>query len=306
MNTFNRFVTFCGTYAVVVLLLGCQSHSVSKRELVAPSEIENVIILPDYPQNVPEDRLLITTRYIGDSIFYKELGLTDSGVAIHGNEVSFLINTKDLEDRLLYREIIGGGPHIWLSKAFSEELFPWSSKGDDSGLNFSVSAAVPYVLLTDGEGNISKTGFPAEKAPVTQLSFGFYLYDTASEVTFAYIIPFYESRGLYRETAHANDTFVNFVSTPLYHTSRFIDKVNGSSELQSEPFDKKKNFIVNISKNNLINAILSSNDHRLSKDLSAYRLTMCGILFELPNYVRNGHNTSKVILENFSVNIYEK
>jgi phage tail protein X len=71
------------------------------------------------------------------------------------------------------------------------------------------------------------------------------------------------------------------------------------------PYSKSKFFKVHISSKNLLKAIRDAN-HGLSEDLSKYRLTIAGILFELPNYVLNGHNTSNVNVSKFSVYVQQE
>ncbi|MDP2338586.1 MAG: hypothetical protein Q8N05_19485, partial [Bacteroidota bacterium] len=213
-------------------------------------------------------------------------------------ETDMVINTKDLENRGLYRSIVGGGPHIWISKKFSTPIYPWARPNQN--LVFQMYATVPVVNLTDPQGNTAHFGFSAEQAPVTQLSFGFYLLDELTGKSFAYIICAYESRGPYTETAASNDTFVNFASTPVKESSQYITKSPLSAMLQSSPFSVKKFFKVHISTANLLKAIRDAN-HGLSEYLGRYRITSAGILFELPNYVKDGYNTSAVNVSKFSV-----
>jgi hypothetical protein len=147
-----------------------------------------------------------------------------------------------------------------------------------------MNATVPVVNLTDPQGNTAHFGFSAEQASVTQLSFGFYLLDETTGKSFAYIICAYESRGSFTETAASNDTFVNFASTPVKESSQYITKSPLSATLQSSPFSVKKFFKVHINTANLLKAIRDAN-HGLSEDLTKYKITNAGILFELPIYV---------------------
>lgn len=268
--------------------------------LIAPFEQNEMEVIPNYGNNVPKDKLLLLTRYIGDDFVNNGISRDNSGVVNDKGNVHMVINTKDLAERGLYRNIVGGGPHMWMSKTFGRKIFPWSKEGQY--LRFKIDASVPFVRLEDPNGNISNTNFSASKAPVTQLCFGFYLHDSQSNNTFAYIIALYESRGTYKETANANDTFVNFVSTPVETNSKFITVPSSSTVLQSVPFSEEKTFEVYIKKENLENVIKASNAP-LSSDLSRYELTMAGLMFELPNYVLNGHNTSEVMVSNFEVSI---
>jgi hypothetical protein len=137
---------------------------------------------------------------------------------------------------------------------------------------------------------------------VTQLSFGLYFRDVINKITFAYIIPVYESRGSYTETANAHDTSVSFVSSPLEYRSRYVTIAPESASLQSKPFTEKKFFEVYLTKQNIENAIRDSKQN-LSTDISKYELTLAGILFELPNHVGNGHNVSMVNVSNFTAKI---
>lgn len=156
--------------------------------------------------------------------------------------------------------------------------------------------------LEDVDGNVSNTNLSANRAPVTQLSFGFYLNDKQSGNRFAYIIAMYESRGVYKERANANDTFNDFVSTPIAISSTFITVPKSSALLQSIPFEEKKIFEVHIRRENL-GKVIQASKAPLSSDLTKYELVRAGVLFELPNYVLNGHNTSEVKLSNFHVSI---
>lgn len=215
-----------------------------------------------------------------------------------GENITMVINTKELQDKGLYRKILGGGPHIWLMKQFADRIMPWSKNGQH--LSLSVNAAVPYVELTDPDGNVSDHNFTASQAPVTQLSFGLYLRDIKKGITFAYIIPMYESRGTYPETANAHDTYVSFVSTPLECNSTYVTINPQSTSLQYKPFDREKYFEMNLTKQNFEKAIRDSNEN-LSTDISTYELILAGVLFELPNYVENGHNVSMVTLRDLNV-----
>lgn len=268
--------------------------------LITPFEQKEMEVIPNYGGNEAKDKLLLLTRYIGNDFVNNGISCDNSGVVNNKGNVHMVINTKDLAERGLYRNIVGGGPHMWMSKTFGRKIYPWSKEGQY--LRFKIDASVPFVRLEDPNGNISNTNFSASKAPVTQLCFGFYLHDSQSNNTFAYIIALYESRGTYKETANANDTFVNFVSTPVETTSKFISVPSSSAILQSVPFTDKKSFEVYIKRKNLENVIKASNAS-LSSNLSRYELTMAGLMFELPNYVLNGHNTSEVMVSNFEVSI---
>lgn len=268
--------------------------------LISKQESSGMKVIPNYEANVPKDRLQVMTRYLGDLFITQGVSVTQSGAINHSGETEMVINTKDLENRQLYKPIVGGGPHVWISKTFSSLIYPWIN--ENQNLVFQMLASVPTVNLTDAQGNTAQTGFSATQAPVTQLSFGFYLLDETTGKTFAYIICAYESRGSYQETAKSNDTFVNYVSSPIEESSLYITKSGLSTSLQSSPFSNSKLFKVNISAKNLLKAIRDAS-HGMSEDLTKYRLTFAGVLFELPNYVQNGHNTSVVKVSKFSVYI---
>lgn len=275
----------------------------SENSLIDIFEQQKLDIVANYGMggaSLPKNVLQLRTRYIGDDFLHNGISRENSGVVNDNGNVHMVINTKDLLRRGLYKEITGGGPHMWMSKDFERGVFPWSKKGDY--LRFKIDAAVPFVRLEDPNGNTGNTNFKSNKAPVTQLCFGFYLRDNQSGITFAYIIALYESRGTYKETANANDTFVNFVSTPVETSSKFITVPASSTLLQSVPFSDKRNFEVQIKRENIEKVIAASNA-LLSTDLTKYELTMAGLMFELPNYVLNGHNTSEVMVSNFQVSI---
>uniref|UniRef100_UPI003565C8D5 InlB B-repeat-containing protein n=1 Tax=Mariniphaga sediminis TaxID=1628158 RepID=UPI003565C8D5 len=270
-----------------------------KSFLITKEENTNLPIIANYIGNEELDNLVIKTRYIGDSFIEDGISIDNSGVTNINGVTQMVINTQDLENRNLYKHITGGGPHIWISKQPSLEnrLNPWT---DNDELVLQMNAAVPFVELKDKDGNTGTSGFSADKAPVTQLSFGLYLYDEGSQKTFAYIIPVYESRGTFKESANNNDTWTSFVSTPLEDDSRYITKAQNSARLQSEPFPDEKFFKVSLTRENLLKGIKDTNIG-LSEDLSNYQLTIVGVLFELPNYVENGHNTSMVEIIDFTV-----
>ncbi len=269
--------------------------------LISESENIDIDIIPNYGNNVPRDKLLVLTRYIGDLFINDGISKEKSGVVNKDGNTKMVINTLDLEKRALYRQITGGGPHIWISKRFSDELRqnPWAEKDE---LVLQMNASVPLVELRDKDGKMDNHGFTANQSPVTQLSFGFYLYDKSSEKTFAYIIPIYESRGTYQESANNSDTFVSFISSPLEDNSKYITKSQESEHLQSQPFSDKRFFKMSLTKANLLKGIKDTNA-KMSEDLSNYQVTFVGVLFELPNYVKDGHNTSMVNISDFSVYI---
>lgn len=268
--------------------------------LISVQENSGMKVIPDYGNNIPQDKLQVLTRYIGNIFPTEGISVTQSGAVTQSGETDMVINTKDLENRGLYKPIVGGGPHIWISKSFSSLIYPWVTPNQN--LVFQMYATVPVVNLTDPQGNTAHFGFTADQAPVTQLSFGFYLLDEITGKSFAYIICAYESRGAYTETAASNDTFVNFASTPVRDNSQYITKSPLSAVLQSSPYSVKKLFKVHISTANLLKAIRDAN-HGLSEDLGRYHITSAGILFELPNYVKDGYNATMVNISKFSVYI---
>lgn len=268
---------------------------------VTVSENMNMPIIPNYTEPIDSDKLVIITRYIGDLFLKEGIAKEKSGATNSDGDTRMVINTQDLEGRGLYSAIRGGGPHIWIAKRSSIEnrLNPWAETDE---LVLQMNAAVPYVELRDKDGRTSEHGFTAEQAPVTQLSFGLYLHDQSTQKTFAYIIPVYESRGTYAESANNSDTYVSFISSPLEDSSRYITKDSDSERLQFKPFSEKKFFKVSLTKENLLKGIRDT-DAGMSEDLSNYQVTFIGVLFELPNYVENGHNTSMVEVSDFSVSI---
>lgn len=287
----ERMIYFCIMFAFI---LSCTSNTNNKEQnidniLVDISELIDIPIITNYGIGIPKDKLQLLTRYIGDDFIKSSISKDHSGVVENKGIISMVINTKELESKGIYTHIIGGGPHIWLSKNFSEGITPWSKNGQYLSLN--VKAAVPYVELTDPYGSVSDHSFTADQAPVTQLSFGLYFRDKSSKNTFAYIIPIYESRGSYQETANAHDTFVSYVSSPLESNSTYVTKAPMSSSLQSKPYSEQKYFEVHLTKQNIENAVRDSKEN-LSPHISTYELILAGILFELPNYVENGHNIS--------------
>ncbi len=269
--------------------------------LISESENIDMPIIPNYGNDVPEDKFQIMTRYIGDLFINDGISKEKSGVINQDGLTQMVINTHDLERRGIYKPITGGGPHIWMAKSFSNKLRfnPWA---ENEKLVLQMYAAVPFVELTDKDGNTANSGFTADEAPVTQLSFGFYLYDESSKKTFAYIIPVYESRGTYDESANNSDTFVSFVSSPLEDKSKYITKAPESEQLQSQPFSDKRFFKVSLTRENLLKGINDTNAD-MSTNLSNYQVTFIGVLFELPNHVKDGHNISMVEINDFSVYI---
>lgn len=268
---------------------------ISTDSVILISERENAAmrVVADYVEGkTPVDQLYISCRYIGhDFLKGNNLSIERSGVRSASGNTGMVINTRDLKRRGLYKPVTGGGPHIWISKQFSRNPRPWANKNGE--LVLQMYAAVPAVQLTDSTGNTASAGFTADQAPVTQLSFGVYLKDRRSKKVFAYIICVYESRGTFTESAKNNDTFTNFTSTPLESTSRYITKSPASASLQSHPFADRRFFKVHITGQNLLKAIKDTDDG-MSADLSDYVVTMAGVLFELPNYVASGSNTSSV------------
>ena len=256
-------------------------------------------VIANYSSTIPLNQLSILTRYIGDLFLNEGISKDKSGANNQGGITQMVINTHDLENRGIYEEIQGGGPHIWIAKQPSEDsiIYPWANPKDE--LTFQMYASVPIVELEDKDGNTANSGFTATQAPVTQLSFGFYLHDDTSDGTLAYIIPVYESRGTYQESANNSDTYVSFISTPLEASSNYISKAQESASLQEIPFVEKKFFKVVIKPENILKAIRDTNID-LSEDLSNYKLTFAGVLFELPNYVKDGHNISMVYVSDFS------
>jgi len=284
-------------------MLSAQFSANAADSLITEQENFNMLVIPDYGSNVPLDKLQVLTRYIGNIFPLEGISVTQSGAVTRTGKTDMIINTQDLDNRGLYNPIVGGGPHIWISKNFSSKIYPWSKVNQN--LVFQMYAAVPVVNLTDPQGKTAHSGFSADQAPVTQLSFGLYLFDETTGKSFSYIICAYESRGPYTETAKSNDTFINFASSPVEGSSQYITISPLSATLQSTPFSVKKFFKVYISNTNLLKAIRDAN-HGLSEDLSKYRITLAGILFELPNYVLNGHNTSSVNVSKFSVYVQQK
>lgn len=292
----NTNYTLTATKNIELIAVFEESSLVS---LIDPTEQQEIQIIPNYGTNVPKDVLFLMTRYIGDEFIVNGISRENSGVINNQGNVHMILNTKDLERRDLYTNITGGGPHIWLSKLFIE-AFPWSKEGQY--LRLEVEASVPYVHLEDKYGNQSNTNFSSDRAPVTQLSFGFYIHDTKSGNRFAHIVCMYESRGVYKERANAHDTFNSYFSSPIAKSSKFITVPKLSALLQSIPFEEKKTFEVHIKRENL-EKIIQASKAPLSSDLAKYELVRAGVLFELPNYVLNGHNSSEVKLSNFRVSI---
>lgn len=282
----------------VLFLFSVQVSAQTLIPLISDSEGVHMRVIPDYPPVVPKDTLQILTRYIGDPFLSDTTNsVMRSGVYTRGGITHMVINTIDLKNRGLYRHIRGGGPHIWISKEFSYPIRPWLSP--NKGLVLEMLADVPTVDLTDSAGHAAHFGFSANQAPVTQLSFGFYLHDDSTGKVLAYIICVYESRGPYPESARNNDTFVNFVSTPLEANSSYCTKFPLSASLQSAPFSRLKFFRADITVANLQKAIQDANCG-LSRHLANYRVTQIGILFELPNYVPHGSNVSAANVSGFS------
>lgn len=94
--------------------------------LIDTSEQQEIEIIPNYGTNDPKDILFLKTRYIGDEFIVNGISRENSGVINNKGNVHMVLNTKDLERRGLYKNIVGGGPHIWMSKIFGGGVFPWS------------------------------------------------------------------------------------------------------------------------------------------------------------------------------------
>ncbi len=266
---------------------------------VSPEEALDALLVPDYDSAKPENELLLKTRYIGDEFVTEGVSLEKSGVINDNGNITMVINTLELEDKGLYREITGGGPHIWLQKIpGAPRPKPWVE--EDMYLRLNAEASVPHVYLQDPLGNTSNGNFTSNQAPVTQLSFGVMIRDIKNNVLYTFIVPMYESRGMYKERANAHDTFHGFASSPIASSSIYITKAPLSESLQSKPFNDKKYFEIHLTRENLENVIRDS-PYNLSSDLTQYELRSVGILFELPNYVKNGHNVSMVKISNFKV-----
>ncbi len=268
--------------------------------LINVSEQFEIQTIANYGLDVPKDRLLMVSRYIGSDFIENGISLDRSGIVNDKGNISMVLNTKELEARGMYLPITGGGPHIWVYKHYSPGIFPWSEPG--CYLSLSVKAAVPHVELTDPQGNTSHCNFTSNQAPVTQLSFGLYFKDKTNNIIFAITSPMYESRGTFQETARQHDTSTSFAISPLDSSSIYVTKAPMSASLQSKPFSELKYFEVHITQQNLERIIRDSNEN-LSNDISNYELLMTGILFELPNYVKNGHNVSMANLSNLIVKI---
>lgn len=270
-----------------------------KTFLVTESENMNMPIIPDYATTVPLNTLKLMTRYIGNLFIDNGIDIDNSGVVNVNGTTQMVINTQDLDNRGLYTPIVGGGPHIWIAKRHSvdDRVNPWA---ENDKLTFQMNASVPFVELTDPNGNTASSGFSADLAPVTQLSFGLYLFDQSTQKTFAYIIPVYESRGTYQESANNTDTFVSFVSSPLEDSSTYITKAPESERLQMEPFSDKRFFKVSLTRENLLKGIRDTNTG-MSENLANYQVTFMGVLFELPNYVENGHNITMAEVSDFLI-----
>lgn len=285
---------------VLTVLFGCKNTNLNQSvEEVIVAESENVnTIIPDYVGDESLDQLVIKTRYIGDLFIDNGISLEKSGVINSQGNIRMVINTQDLNHRNLYKPVQGGGPHIWISKqpSTTKKVTPWATSNE---LILQMRAAVPHVKLEDKDGKTGSSDFSADRAPVTQLSFGIYLHDEGSNKTFAYIIPVYESRGTYQESANNHDTYTSFISSPLESNSQYITKYPKSESLQSKPYAEKKFFKVSITRENLLKGIKDSNIG-LSQDLSKYRIAFLGVLFELPNYVESGSNISMVELSHFT------
>ncbi len=274
--------------------------NMDKNSLINVSEQVEIQTIANYGLNVPKDKLLMVTRYIGNDFIKNGISIHRSGIVNDKGFISMVLSTKELESRNMYVPITGGGPHMWVFKHYSPGIFPWSKTGQY--LSLSVKAAVPYVELTDPLGNVSNHNFTSEQAPVTQLSFGLYFRDKTNEITFAITVPMYESRGTFRETANQHDTSTSFAISPLSSNSIYATKATHSASLKSQPFADLTYFEVHITQQNLERIIRDSNEN-LSNDISNYELIMTGILFELPNYVKNGHNTSMAHLSELIVKI---
>ena len=298
-NNIN-IIVFVVLIALGVSFSGCSNYK-DDIMMVAENENINVSIVPNYTEPIKGDTLQIITRYIGDLFLTDGISKEKSGAVSQNGNSQFVINTHDLERRGLYEPIIGGGPHIWLAKRDSDDLRynPWA---ENDKLVLQMNAAIPFVELTDEHGNTADHGFTADQAPVTQLSFGIYLFDQSTEKTFAYIIPVYESRGTYQESANNSDTFISFISSPVEDSSLYVTKAPESERLQSEPFSDKRFFKVSLTRENLLKGIKDTNAG-MSEDLSNYQVTFVGVILELPNYVNNGHNITMAEVSNFSVYI---
>ena len=268
--------------------------------MISESENIDIPVIPDYTTNYPSDQLNILTRYIGDLFITDGISVDKSGAINNEGNTQMVINTKDLESRGLYSAIQGGGPHIWIAKRSSSDsaLHPWAEPTNE--LVFQMNASVPFVEMTDKYGVTAISMFSANQAPVTQLCFGFYIFDESKEKTFAFIIAVYESRGPYQESANYDDTYVSFVSSPLMAGSDYITKSKESVSLQSVPFSEKKFFKVSITRENMMKVVRDASID-LSDDLSKYRILFAGVIFELPKYVEDGHNTSMVNVSDLSV-----
>lgn len=275
-------------------------RNIDENSLINVSEQVNIQTIANYGLNVPKDKLLLVTRYIGNDFIKNGISIHRSGIFNDKGFISMVLSTKELESRNMYVPITGGGPHMWVYKQYSPGIFPWSKTGQY--LSLSVKAAVPYVELTDPHGNVSYHNFTSNQAPVTQLSFGLYFKDKTNNITFAITSPMYESRGTFQETARQHDTSTSFAISPLESTSTYVTKAPLSTSLQSKPFSELRYFEVHITQQNL-EGIIRDSDENLSNDISNYELLMTGILFELPNYVENGHNVSMVNLSELTVKI---
>lgn len=257
------------------------------------------------PVKALDDFVFLGARYIGtDFLTAPDNGTTNnSGIWSNATRTKMVINTLDLEKRGLYTAITGGGPHIWIAETMTNGPYPWFASNQD--LVLQINAEMLTVNLRDAKGNTAQR-FGDARTPVTQLSFGFYLHDDTTGKTIAYIVPIYESRGPYAEHI-GNDTAVNFASSPLLDSSRYITKSPFSKSMKSLPYGGNiaDNFFrIHVSAANLAKVIADANSTRaagLSSDLKNYRLTFAGVMFELPNYVAGASNVSEANVMGFSV-----
>ncbi|MDP2338115.1 MAG: hypothetical protein Q8N05_17060, partial [Bacteroidota bacterium] len=88
-------------------ILSARFASTAKDTLFAPTARDTLIaeqenfgmrVIPDYGNNVPQDKLQVLTRYIGDIFPMQGVSVTQSGAVTQSGETDMVINTKDLEN----------------------------------------------------------------------------------------------------------------------------------------------------------------------------------------------------------------
>lgn len=298
---------------LIILSMAGSGFSLTQNLLSTQQSVSPEMV-PNYGPVLPSGKLHLISRYMGENLRQGQR-LLNSKILSDGLQsnglYSLAINTNELRRLELFKPIQGGGPHYWISKHFEDQKIVPFVNLRASKIELTTELRVPIVQIqypsffSWQDDTIVNGGASASEAPVTQVNFGLYFQNLKTKKSFAVLIGLYESRGAYPETKRpSNDTQVEFTSSPILRNSDLIEISDSSALLQSRPFTTFKTFKVSISQAQF-QKILNIISAQSGLPLSDFRLTMAGILFELPNYNETGNNVSQIDIRNFKVDLVQ-